>query len=61
MKKSDSHSSADAARRTVAAERTLQARRVLQAAKESLDNVAKENNVQLISSPSTASGTGEDS
>jgi len=61
MKKSDSHSSADAALRTVAAERTLQARRVLQAAKESLDNVAKANNVQLISSSSTTSGTGEDS
>jgi hypothetical protein len=61
MKKSDSHSSADAALRTVAAARTLQARRVLHAAKESLDNVAKANNVQLISSSRTTPAAEEDS
>jgi hypothetical protein len=61
MKKSDSHSSADAALRNVAAARTLQARRVLHAAKKSLDNVAKANNVQLINSSRTTPAAEEDS
>jgi len=42
------YSSEDAALRTGAAARTLEARRLIQAAKESLDNVAKVTNVELI-------------
>jgi len=44
----------DAALRAAAAARTLEARRALQAAKESLDNVGKANNVQLIISDSAS-------